>query len=438
VASKVPSSPPPCTARAVPPARKAAYRQLLRTPGAWGFLVPGFAARQPFAMLTISLVLLVNHTTGSYGTAGAVAAVTGVSMALGAPRGGRLADRFGQRAVLLPSVALHAVSVAALVALALSGAPAWVLYAAAVPTGATVPQVGPMVRARWAVVLDGERSPLLTTTAAAFESVTDEFTFVIGPVLATALCTGVHPAAGLIAEGALTLAGGILFAARRGTAPVPPSAARRKAARDSSALGVPGVRALAVAFLGVGVVFGGMQVSLTAFTHEIGRPGINGLLYGVFAAGNMLAGTVYGAVSWRRGPRGRLLMAYAALTVACVPLWSVHAVPVLGALGLVVGLCIAPTLITGYTLVDALVPPATRTEAFTWLTGSVAFGQAAAVTVAGLLADRAGSHAGFAVPLAGTALALGVLVRLRERLVPPPRGVVTAGGIGHRPPVTVD
>ena len=47
-------------------------------------------------------------------------------------------------------------------------------------------------------------------TAAAFESVTDEFTFVVGPVLATALCTGVHPAAGLIAEAALTLVGGLL------------------------------------------------------------------------------------------------------------------------------------------------------------------------------------------------------------------------------------
>lgn len=79
------------------------YGQLLRTRGAWTFLLPGFAARQPFAMLTLSLVLLVQHTTGSYGAAGAVAAVTGVSMALFAPFTGRLADRHGQRAVLLPA-----------------------------------------------------------------------------------------------------------------------------------------------------------------------------------------------------------------------------------------------------------------------------------------------------------------------------------------------
>ncbi|CAM5542249.1 MFS transporter OS=Streptomyces anulatus OX=1892 GN=G3I43_03990 PE=4 SV=1 [Streptomyces griseus subsp. griseus] len=83
------------------------YGQLLRTPGAWTFLLPGFAARQPFAMLTIGIVLLVQHTTGSYGSAGAVAAVSGVSMALFAPQSGKLADRFGQRAVLLPGVLLH-------------------------------------------------------------------------------------------------------------------------------------------------------------------------------------------------------------------------------------------------------------------------------------------------------------------------------------------
>ncbi|WUV84699.1 MFS transporter [Streptomyces sp. NBC_01476] len=416
---------------------KSGYRRLLRTPGAWTFLLPGFAARQPFAMLTISMVLLVRHTTGSYGTAGAVAAVTGASMALCAPRGGRLADRFGQRAVLLPGTFLHAASVAALVALALAHVPAWVLFAAAVPAGATVPQVGPMVRSRWAVALREAPAPL-TTTAAAFESVTDEFTFVIGPVVATALCTGVHPAAGLITEAALALVGGILFATRGSGSPAPRPVSAAKGARHSSALAARGVPALAVAFLGIGTVFGGMQVSLAAFTEEIGRPGLNGVLYGTFAAGNMLAGVVYGSVSWRRGPRARLLAAYAALTVACVPLWAVDAAPLLGALGLAAGLCIAPAIITGYTLVDALVPAATRTEAFTWLTGAVAFGQAVAVTAAGLLTDRWGAHAGFTVPLAGTVLALVMLTGLQGRLVSRPRGVVVSGVIGHRSPVAVD
>ncbi|MFG3497948.1 MFS transporter [Streptomyces sp. NPDC047928] len=415
--------------------KRPGYGQLLRTPGAWTFLLPGFAARQPFAMLTIGIVLLVQHTSGSYGTAGAVAAVTGVSMALFAPQSGKLADRFGQRAILVPGVLVHVASVSALTGLALAGAPLWALFAAAVPTGASVPQVGPMVRARWAARLDG--SPLMST-AAAFESVTDEFTFVVGPVLATALCTGVHPAAGLIAEAVLTLAGGLFFAAQKRTQPAHGRLSASSAQGRASALSVPGVRVLAVAFLGIGSVFGGMQVSLTAFTEEIGNPGVNGLLYGLFAAGNMLAGIAVGAIAWKIGPRRRLIAGYTALTVAASLLWAAHSVALLGVLGLVVGLCIAPALISGYTLVEALVPASARTEAFTWLTGAVALGQAAAVTVAGRLADGYGASAGFLVPLAGTALALTTLLALRSRLTPRVPARTVARGIGHRVPVTVD
>ncbi|GGJ23447.1 MFS transporter [Streptomyces brasiliensis] len=410
------------------------YGQLLRTRGAWTFLLPGFAARQPFAMLTISIVLLVQHTTGSYGAAGAAAAVTGVSMALFAPYSGRLADRHGQRAVLIPGVLVHALSGLALTALALSHAPLWALFTAAVPAGASVPQIGPMVRARWGVKL--QDSPLMST-AAAFESVTDELTFVVGPLLATALCTAVDPAAGLVTEAALTLVGGLLFAASRATQP-PVTGAGHARVKHASALHVPGVRVLVVAFLGIGSVFGGMQVSLAAFTESIGEPGLNGVLYGTFAAGNMLSGIVCGAIAWRAAPQRRLVIGYAALALTASALWTAHSVLVLAGLGLLVGMCIAPALITGYTLVEDLVLASTRTEAFTWLTGAVALGQAAAVTVAGQLEDRLWGGAGFLVPMAGTLLALGTLVALRSLLVAPSRNRPVARGVGHRTAVTVD
>ncbi|MFJ1732238.1 MFS transporter [Streptomyces sp. NPDC088254] len=410
------------------------YGSLLRTRGAWTFLLPGFAARQPFAMLTLSIVLLVQHTTGSYGAAGAAAAVTGVSMALFAPYSGRLADRHGQRAVLVPGVILHAVAALTLTALALADAPLWALFAAAVPTGASVPQVGPMVRARWGVKLKG--SPLMST-AAAFESVTDELTFVVGPLLATALCTAVNPAAGLVTEASLTLVGGLLFAAQKSTQPSVADGGHARV-KHASALSVPGVRVLIATFLGIGSVFGGMQVSLAAYSESIGEPGLNGVLYGTFAAGNMLSGLVCGAIAWKAAPQHRLVVAYTALALTASGLWAAHSVLVLAGLGLLVGMCIAPALITGYTLVDGLVPAGARTEAFTWLTGAVALGQAAAVTVAGQLEDRLRTGAGFLVPLGGTLLALAVLLALRSRLVGSLRERTVARGVGHRVPVTVD
>lgn len=416
------------------PSSRPGYGQLLRTRGALTFLLPGFAARQPFAMLTISIVLLVQHTTGSYGAAGAAAAVTGVSMALFAPYSGRLADRHGQRAVLIPGVLVHTASGLALTALALAHAPLWALFVAAVPTGASVPQIGPMARARWGVTL--QDSPLMAT-AAAFESVTDELTFVLGPLLATALCTTVTPAAGLVTEASLTLVGGLLFAAQKSTQP-PVTGAGHVRVEHVSALRVPGVRVLIVTFLGIGSVFGGMQVSLAAFTESIGEPGLNGVLYGVFAAGNMISGLVCGAIAWRVAPQRRLVVGYAALALTASGLWAAHSTLVLAGLGLLVGMCIAPALITGYTLVEGLVPAGARTEAFTWLTGAVALGQAAAVTVAGQLEDRVGNGTGFLVPAGGTLLALITLLALRSHLSTGPRSRTVARGVGHRAPVTVD
>ncbi len=126
--------------------------------------------------------------------------------------------------------------------------------------------------------------------------------------------------------------------------------------KHASALSVPGVRVLIVAFLGIGAVFGGMQVSLAAFSESIGEPGLNGVLYGTFAAGNMLSGVVCGAIAWKVAPQRRLVVAYAALALAASGLWAAQSVIVLAGLGLLVGVCIAPALITGYTLVDGLVP----------------------------------------------------------------------------------
>ena len=422
------------------------YLQLLRTPGARSFVLPGFAARQPFAMLTMSIVLLVQHTSGSYTLAGTVAAAAGLSMAFCAPVSGKLADRYGQPAVLLPSVLLHAASVALLSVLALAGAPGWALVAAAVPTGASIPQIGPMVRARWSHLFAAGPDPRtpLQHTATAFESVTDEFTFVVGPVLAAALCTGVHPAAGLVAEGVLTLAGGLLFSAQRRTAP---PVGRGESGdlprgRRASALRAPALPVLVAAFFGVGAVFGGMQVSLTAFSESIGRPGLSGVLYGVFAAGNMLAGVVVGMIHWRGAAQRRLLVAYPLLVATASGLWAVAGLgsaAALGGLGLAVGVCIAPALITGFTLADALVPKEARTEAFTWLTGAVALGQAAATTAAGRLADGPGASAGFLVPLAATALACATLLALRRRLRPAEsHGSITVRGGGRPVPAPVD
>lgn len=179
------------------------------------------------------------------------------------------------------------------------------------------------------------------------------------------------------------------------------------------------MRLLAGSFLGVGTVFGAMQVSVTAFAEAEGQAGVSGTVYGIFAGGSMLAGVLYGMVAWRRSAQQRMLGSYTLLVLGCSTLWAMPNLTALAVAGLVCGLAIAPTLITGYTLVETLVADGAKTEAFTWLTGAIGLGLAIGSTAAGQLIDANGPWSGFLVPVAGAGLGLVALVTLRRLLVAP-------------------
>lgn len=388
------------------------YNTLLRTPSAWRFLAPGLVARLPYAMLGLGIVLLVKDTTGSYGVAGAVSAAMAVALAAVGPQTGRLADRYGQAAVLVPGALVHGAAVTALIVCAKTGAPTWTLFATAVAAGASVPQIGSMVRARWVAKLEGR--PLLPT-AFAFESVTDEFTFVVGPVVATFLATGIDPGLGLAVEAVLTVVGSLAFAAQRSTAPVRRVA---DAAAHTSAIRVAGVKVLVGAFVCIGAVFGSIQVSITAFAEESGHAGLAGALYAVFAGGSLVAGAVFGAMAWRGPAHRRLAVTFAFLALGTAPLWLVPNIAVMVPVALLCGLALAPTIITGYTLVEALVPAAAKTEAFTWLTGAIGLGLAFGSTLAGVATDEFGASPAFVLTFGAAALGLLVVAVGRRTLVP--------------------
>ena len=143
------------------------------------------------SMRGLGCVLMLVALTGSYGLAGAVTATLMLSQALTDPWLGRLADRRGQRRLLVLALAAHSSGTLLLVLAAQAGAPARTLVPAAALSGAAVLPVGSLVRARWAGLVGG--TPALDT-AFALESVLDEAVFVVGPVLVTALAVGVAPA----------------------------------------------------------------------------------------------------------------------------------------------------------------------------------------------------------------------------------------------------
>ncbi|MFF1556004.1 MFS transporter [Streptomyces sp. NPDC058279] len=393
----------------------ARYRTVLSTPGAWGFFVPGMLARFPLGMTGISILLFVSATRHDYGTAGALSAVSAVGYAVAAPQLARVADRVGQRRVLLSCAALCAVGGGAFVASALSDAtPLWVLFVTAASTGAATPAIGSMVRARWSGLLDGSS---LKGTAFALESLVDEAIFIIGPVLATSLAVGVSPAAGIISALFLVCGGSVLLSLSGRTEP------RRKSGDKArgSALFLGPVAVVAALNLCFGGMWGSIDMATVAFSGTGRQRFMAGVLLGVYAVGSSVAGVVYGAREWSV-PLPRILWASTLImAVGILPMLVVHTFAGAALVLLLAGASSCPAMIVAMMLVVDGVPASRRTEALAWQSTALWLGVSVGSSVSGHLADSRGAQAAyaFAALCGGVGFVIALAGRRRLRPAPP-------------------
>jgi MFS family permease len=372
-----------------------AYRDLLAIPGALKFCAAGLLARSGGAMMGLGIVLMVSALYGSYGLAGALAAAQAVAWASGTAVLSSLVDRYGQRRVMYPATIVSASMLAVVVVLAVLQVPAWVLFAPVVISGGTSGAPGALVRARWSHVTS---DPAQLHTAFSLESTLDEVTFVIGPVLATALSTGIHPAAGLVAPVILSLVGAQLFYSQRSTEPpVPPRPADGSApARRRFILLTPGVASVVAVNLLIGCVFGGIDVSVVAASTTWGIRSATGTVLAVFSFASGVAGFIYGARTWRSPLPGRFVIGVVAMFLSAAGLLFAHSELVLAGVGLLVGATVAPTLINGNTLIEGMVPRERLTEGLSWMGTGLGIGVAVGSSIAGPVIDARGYTGGFA------------------------------------------
>ena len=403
----------------------APYAEIFAIPRAWRFSVAGIIARMPMSMYGLGTVLLISAVTGHYGLAGSVSAAGSLGGAVCAPQLGRLVDRIGQHRVLIPVCVTFALSVAGLSAAVALRAPDWTLFACGIAGGATMPQTGPMARARWSVLLSG--SPRLHT-AFSVESVADELCFVVGPAAVTLLATQVHPAAGVTCAALCALGGSLWFASQRSTEPpvvaVTPalapataatSASRRRAARlRRSRLAAPGLAVLVPAYLFLGAMFVTIDLSTVAFATHFGHKALAGFILGAYALGSGTGGLWYGSRTWR-APAWQRLAVTLPLTVAGVcTFWAMPNLLVLTLVIFLCGMTIAPTLIAGYSLLESTSRPGRATEAMSWLSTGISVGVACGSTAAGFILDAFGARWGYAFAAAsGVTAALIYLSGLR-------------------------
>ncbi|WP_369149507.1 MFS transporter [Streptomyces sp. R44] len=370
--------------------------------------VVSFLGRLPTAMCQLGSLLLVAETSGSLATAGLTGGALAAGQTVAGPVIGRLADRHGQRGVVLAASLANAVAVAALVLAALADAATGPLMVLGALAGATVPQVGPLARTRSvALARRSGADDRLVGAVLSFEGTLDEVSFVLGPALVGLAAAVAHPAAALLLAALLLAVCGTAFALHPTAAAPAPVTTTRKGAAERTRL--PGsAYALRGTMVLQGAMFGASQAGITALTEELGAPAQAGLVYAAMGVMSAAVGLSMAAVPARIGLTTRWRAATAGLVVLSVPLLFVGSLGALYAVVVVLGAAYAPHLITVFGLTERIVPAARLAESMAFLTSGIVGGQALALAVSGRLAEGHGAPAAFAVAV-GAAVACAVL-----------------------------
>ncbi|HMJ95850.1 MAG TPA: MFS transporter [Thermoleophilaceae bacterium] len=383
------------------------YLAVLRTPGVARVALFATTGRLPFAIVPLSIVLLMREEGYHYGQIGAVVGAEALAVGVTAGFVGRLVDRVGRPQVILVTGGVTSLVLCGEAIGILSNAAVWLLVLLAALQGGTIPPISASMRSLWSRLVPEET----LESAFAFDAISLELVFVIGPLIAAGLATALSPAVGLFLCAAFYALAATGFA----TAPAARSAAAKEdhARTRAGALRSGGMRTLVFAGAVTAVSFGALEVALPAFAEAEGSRGAVGPLITVWALGSAIGGLWYGARSWDSSIEKRFVILMALLALGSAPLPFAPSIGVMGMLLVLTGFALAPLATTEYALVDRLAPPGTQTEAYSWQIVANVMGAAAGSLIAGLLAEEVSVE--WALATAGIACAAGFVVAVAGR-----------------------
>ena len=422
------------------------YARLFRIPGAKAFCVSGAVARLPISMMSLGIVLALNHLYDNWTIAGTMSAAYVFALSCVTPFYARAFDRFGQRRVGRIALAVQVVSMLAFAFAALVRVPIPLLFALAVVMGLTQFSFGALVRTRWAYALRGvDGGESLLNTAYAMEAAIDEVVFILGPILAAWLATSVHPVSQLFVPTLACGLGGLVFFSLKSTQPpamiesvdVPVEAAtkagdadggdtattataaataadhltldtlRRPGAKPKSVLLYGGVLPLLVVFIVFNMSFTAFDVSITATIKSMGLEQFLGLQLAMFALGSLVGALVFGSIKLKGSHWSHMVVLLAILSVWYIGfrLFTGNLIA-LGVVEVLAGLFVAPTFATGNLLIKEIVPEESLTEGLSWLATGNSLGVSLGSSIGGVVLDSMGVPAGMTLPFVATACAV--------------------------------
>jgi len=400
------------------------YRALLGQPVLRGLAVADVCARLPQGMVSITL-LLVAAQHASMTVAGLVVAGYTLGQALTAPLRGRLADRHGLVPVAALCAAGYALALLALLAAALAGAPAETLVAAASAAGLLSPPLSPGMRSLWSTYA----ADALKQTAFALDAAVFDLAYIIGPVLASALATGLAPAAAVTVLLALTAAAVLIISTHRPEAPPRPETSIRPEApprpdtprsplRLPAPLRSPALRRLLISAALTNAALSATEVALTAYVRHHHALWASGPLLAEVSIGSILGSLFLGARTFAaRSWYGRLTRLLACYTLGLGVLTAAGLYPPLLAVAApLAGLCLGPTLATLFGMAAHAAPPGSGTETQAWLNSIMNGGAAGGAALAGLSSGEPVLALGLAAAAAAAA-ALSAVVQDHKEVI---------------------
>lgn len=396
------SSPPPMrlTSPPTPPHQQTVVPRptfaTLNEPTGPSFLVLGFLARLPMAMLALGMLLLVSGRTGSFAAAGTVVAALSVGGAVGGTLIGQQADRFGHRVVGLVSTTLFAGLLGIFVLVASRGGTVSTLVGLAVGVGLVSPPIGSLARSRWLEI--GRQRPdrdVFVPAAMGQEAAVDEISYVLGPVLVGVLALA-GPSVGLLTALGIAVVAQIGFAAH-------PTAAGRRVPTPGARTPLPvrRIAPLAAVVACVGLVFGTSQTAVTAKLADLGQQALTGPVYAGMGLGSAASALVVGRVLHRVALRTRIVASGIGLSLTSGVLLVATGPLAITLACLLVGLTVAPVLVSAYALAERIVPPGRSATVMAVLSTATVTGVALGAAAAGIVID--GSSPRWAVLISVTA-----------------------------------